>query len=194
MIIDRELRIKLKELANKKKLVDGVEIPGSVVFLNDLLKKSENPLDREDIYSAIAMEYSKAGLVAQEINTLRAKASEFKNEFMFIATLADRLRYEESHYEESKNLIEDALTKAKEKNEFVRLVLGIRARIARQIRDQELFSQTVSELIADYKSNKRELDIGFEDDFTKELPKEFCSDQKLKEYLALNPRIDESRP
>jgi hypothetical protein len=64
---------------------------------------------------------------------------------MFIATLADRLRYEESHHEEAKTLIEKALTRAKEKNEYVRLVLGVRARIARQIKNQELYDQTLSE-------------------------------------------------
>lgn len=187
MVITRKLRLKLKELAKKKELVDGVEIPGSVVFLNELLDRNEVSLEREEIYSAIAMEYSRAGLVAQKINTLRAKVSEFKNEFMFVVTLADTLSYEESHHEEAKTLIEESLTKANEKNEFVRLVLGVRARIARQLKNQELYSQTLSELITDYKSNQRELDIGFEDDFTKELPIGFCAEQKLNEYLAMNP-------
>lgn len=187
MLIIRELRLKLKELAKKKELVDGMEVPSSVVFLNELLNRNEVSLEREEIYSAIVMEYSRAGLVAQKINTLRTRVSEFKNEFMFVVSLADTLSYEESHHEEAKTLIEESLAKANEKNEFVRLVLGVRARIARRLKNQELYSQTLSELIADYKSNHRELDIGFEDDFIKELPAGFCSEQKLNEYLAMNP-------
>jgi hypothetical protein len=191
MKFDRKIRRQVMELSKEAEEVDGLRVPKSIGFLLRLLEDASDPVDREDIYLALAMEYGRCGLKDEEIATLRKRAAESPSPTMATLGLADRLSSDAIFQSESKQLIEQVLADALRADEFVRMVLGAKARIARRTNDRDMFSDALRALLDDYASKRRFDDVAFEDDFVKDLPADFCSQELVEKYKRIKSEFDE---
>ncbi len=172
------LQAKAKELRKMTALVDGRPAPASIKFLEDELKRSEGSGSRSTLYGLIRDECAIAGLKDMELEVLRSQVLEFPDEPVPLAILAMRLGSEPTTLAEARRIIEEALTRAIKDDRFVRYVLGVRARIARSLKDNGLFEDCLRKLIADSGTSRIE-DCGFETDFLRGLDHEMSVDQSL---------------
>jgi hypothetical protein len=155
-----------------------------VALLKEKLIEAKAPLDRAALYQLLAQEYAMAGLVDQEIGTMRKAAAEFVNEPTPWISLAARLSLDEATLAESKEVIEQALAIAVKNDRFVRYALGTRARIANKLQAHELLADTIRKLIDDA-ATKRVEDCGFETDFLDSLPEKVIDVGIRQRYLQI---------
>lgn len=185
MKYDRNVRRQVLALSREIEEVDGVRLSKSIGFLMRLLEEASDPRDRDDILLALAIEYGRCGLKDKEIAILRKRVAESPVPMMATLELADRLSSEAEHQTESKQLVERVLADALKADEFVRMVLGAKARIARRINDRDMFSDALQALLNDHAYNRRSHDVMFESDLILDLPADFCSKELVEKYRLL---------
>jgi|SRR5581483_6895846 len=160
----QELRRNVADLRAKKLSLEGEMVPESAVFLENRLANSADPRERAALYEMLCDEYALSGLNHKELETMRARAREYRDEPVPWIGLAARLSHEEDMLEEAQQASDHAVSVAKRSDRFVRYALITRARLAVAQRDWNLLAATLQDLIDDA-SNERTEDIGYEDDF-----------------------------
>lgn len=158
--------------------------PPTVAFLGDELAKTSDPLDRATLYQLLSQEYALAGLIDDELNTMRKAAEEFPEEPVPWIGLAARLSQDQGTISEAREVIERGLQIALKTDRFIRYALGARARIANALGDQKLLEETVQILITD-SAKKRMEDCGFETDFLDAIPANAIDCEIRDHYLQI---------
>jgi len=176
------LQATARQLRGTVTVVDGEQIPDSVLFLERRLAEAQDKSTRVILYGLISDECVATNLYRRKLVTLRAEVAEFANEPVPLISLAVELRRDPATRDEARRVFEIALEKAVDADRFVRYALGERARFARMVNDLDLLQDCLKRLIADV-GKKRSEDCGFETDFVSRLEDDLTVSPLVNEYL-----------
>jgi hypothetical protein len=182
MNLDKEIRESLKALRKDNSSVGAVP-PSTIAFLSSKLDATLDPQDQEVILFHLAGEFSRAGMLREQAETLERRARIVPDDVNAWLLLADCQSSIPDQHDAAKSQVASAIAMARARNELVQCALGVQARIARRLGDRVLFEQALRELIAD-RGNTREVDIGFQRDIVEGLHSDFCSLGLVASYLA----------
>ena len=182
MILDREIRLKLRSFGKATVERDGENIPAAVVYLETLLDQLPVDTTRADVLQDIASIYFNFDMTEHVLSTLRSMATLPIEDVYQLGSLAYTLSFYEEGFQEAKQIILKTVEMAEEKGQWLSASLGKQARVARNIGDQKLFAEALTALIR-YKTSEDALAVPFEEDFLIDLPEGFCEEEIVKQYL-----------
>lgn len=182
MILDREIRLKLRSFGKATVERDGINIPEAVVYLETLLDQLPVDTTRADVLQDIASIYFNFGMKEQVLSTLRSASTLPIEDVNKLDSLANTLSFYEEGFQEAKQIILKAVQMAQETGQWISASLGMQARVARNIGDKELFEDALIALIK-YKKSEYAAPVPFEEDFLIDIPDGFCKEEIIKQYL-----------
>ncbi len=182
MILDREIRLKLRSFGKATVERDGKNIPAAVIYLESLLEHMPIDTTRADVLQDIASIYFNFGMKEHVLSTLRSMATLPIENVNQLASMAHTLSLFEEGFQEAKQIILKTVQMAQEKGQWINAALGMQARVARNIGDRGLFEDALKLLIS-YKKSVDAAAVPFEDDFLLDLPEGFCSEEIVNQYL-----------
>lgn len=197
MVIDRATRAAAKELRKSTVLWDAVRVPGSIPFLEQLLKAETDPFSIDEILMEIWSEYVRADLGVQQLETVRRRVKNLPEDILVKLALADQLSQlgvkSVEYSNESKDVTIQAVSLAREKNEWVRYSLSEKARIGARLNDSEMFASALSELILDIESGREfEVDSRIFGELVDNIPNGFCAPEIIERYCEMLDELEDS--
>jgi hypothetical protein len=139
-------------------------IPGSIPYLQSLLKESLSLDDRHLIWSMLVNEAIRAGKEDLEIELLRGQVAALPPQPIFLSSLALALARRANDATEALMTAGRAVSLALQEDRQVRHSYTVLARVAASIHDVGAFREALSGLIAD-RGNQRSEDSPYEFDF-----------------------------
>lgn len=190
MMIDKSMRMTLRQLRTEDAVVDGKRVPKSVAFLHDLATQAGSADELDDVLFHLAGEYAMAGMIQEQAATLVRRTENLPSDVNTWLSLADCLSGLPGRETEARAALGKGIAAARSSDEFIRTAFGVQARIARRWRDAQLYQEALRHLIADA-GRKREVDQLFEPDLVQDLPPGLCPPSLVAEYLELGGRADD---
>lgn len=184
MILTKELRIDIRNHRQSMVMLDGRLVPGSVLFLREMIAKTIEPHDRDDLLGELAGEYLRAGLDDEHLGVQRERVANHPDEAIMWLGLAHSLSMRQDGAVQAKRAVAKGLEIARQGGTLIRYALTCQAEVARNIHDTGLFEDALKALIADA-PNHRDDDSGFMDGFLVGLPNDFCSSSLVEQYRNL---------
>jgi len=190
MVIDKAIRAAVKEHRKNTVVWNDIPVPGSVPFLEQLLKGETDPFYIDEILTEIWSEYVRADLTYQQLETVRRRAKNLPDDILVKLALADQLSHlgvsSVEHSKEAKDLIVEVVAAARERNEWVRYSLSEQARIGARLNDPEMFVAALQDLMMDIKSGREfEVDSRIFGELIDGIPNGFCKPEIVKKYREL---------
>ena len=190
MVIDKTIRAAAKEHRKNTVVWNDILVPGSVPFLEQLLKGEIDPFYIDEILTEIWSEYVRADLPYQQLEIVRRRAKNLQDDILVKLALADQLSHlgvnSVEHSKEAKDLIVEVVAAARERNEWLRYSLSEQARIGARLNDPEMFVSALQGLMADIKSGREfEVDSGIFGELVDGIPSGFCNPEMVKNYREL---------
>jgi hypothetical protein len=184
MIVTKDLREVIKRKRQSAVLIDGKLIPGSALFLKNLIATTNDANDRDDLFTELAGEYLRAGLDDEHLLIQRQRVSENPEAAVMWLALAHSLSLRADGAVEAKAAIKKGLEISLKIGTLIRYSLICQADVARKIGDSQLFEKSLTALVADAHQQRTE-DSGFMDYILIDLPEGFCSPSLEAQYRNL---------
>ena len=167
----------------------GICVPGSVIFLEELLAAQGAPYDADEVLAEISGEYARAGMYEQQLETARRRMLNLPRDLLVQIEVARRLSYSAAstpaYGDEAKRTIAEAVQMARQKNVWVRSALSEQAWIGIRLSDSGLFATAMEELIQDVNSGREfEVDSRLFHEILEEIPRGFCPPELVERYRA----------
>jgi hypothetical protein len=197
MVIDKAIRVAVKEHRKNTVEWNDIRVPGSVPFLEQLLTAETDPFYIDEILTEIWSEYVRADLAHQQLETVRRRAKNLPDDILVKLALADQLSHlgvdSVEYSKEAKDLIVEVVASARERNEWVRYSLSEQARIGRRLNDPEMFVTALQDLMADVKSGREfEVDSRIFGELIDDIPNGFCKPEIIEKYRELIEELGSS--
>ncbi len=173
-----KMRKRLKEL----RLVEGEELPASIGYLLGLIESTADEETRFELYGLLSNEYARLGMRAEATMAMENCAREFSQDPVSWIALAEHLIFIDNNYAAAKEVVQTAISKAKESGHFLRHAYNNLARVARNLEDYKLLEETLVTLTR-IKTMPGRGDVAFEKDFLEGLPKGVVEPSILRKYL-----------
>ena len=187
-MLDKADREKLKVLRAAKVSRDGVDIPGSIPFLEKFLENIVDPQEVDMILSAVGNEYAMAGMYSNQLAVTRERVARQPTDVTACLDLANCLSLDSAnmeHLNEAKVVAAKAVEFAFAQNIFVRYALTQQAWVAVRSGDASLYEMIIQRLIEEAKSGRKiEIDSGFFAEVVDNVPPGFCTVELADRYRA----------
>jgi tetratricopeptide (TPR) repeat protein len=159
-------------------------VPPGVELLKTLLAKAHGRIEQIPLITLLIHECSIFGM-KDEVEELRWRQVQLEpEEPMPLIELASYYLNERNNIDKANELIDKAITLARDNGNYIRHAYNTRARIAKKSKDYKLLEDTLVCLI-NYKANTKSKDIAPEIDFLVNLPENVINEQVLKQYRDL---------
>ena len=147
-------------------------------------KEGLGDADKDGLTSLLLDHYYLTSQHEKALTILRSRIKDKPNNTELRIAIAEYYHYHDKNLDRADELVELALECAIANGEFVRQVLGIRARVAKEKGDYLKFKDTLKMLLI-FETARSGLDVGLEKDFIKNLPAEVARDNIIKMYRKL---------
>lgn len=173
-----------KHRATKVKSAIGL-LPGSIVYLDDLLKKAFSLDEKYQLFLLILDECSLAGNRLAEEHFLRRQITELPLQPILLTSLARFLANDPATADEALVRCEEAVRLAIHEDRQVRYALTCQARIALTLGNYEVLASALRALIADAAPNRVNEDSIYYFDFVDKIDLNRIDSALLERYKAL---------
>lgn len=184
MRLTKELRDEIRNQRQKAAVVDGKQVPGSIAFLKDLIAKTDDDHDYDQLMGELGGEYLRAGFDDEHLGVQRQRVAKHPDAAVMWLGLADALSDQANGAQEAKEAAATAVNISRHAGTLIRHALLGQAGVARKTNDPSLFASTLKELIADA-PNYREDDCGLDDYVLQDLPDGFCPSELQDQYRQM---------
>lgn len=187
MVITKTVREAVRDRRKTDASWNGMIVPGSVPFLEELLSSQHDPYDVDDVLAEISGEYARAEMFVQQLETARRRVANLPDDVLVQIELARRLSYSAAsspeHAEESKKTIAKAVELARQQTMWVRSALSEQAWIGIRMGNSSLFVDAIDGLINDVAFNRKfEVDSRLYPEIIDEIPEGFCPPDLIERY------------
>ena len=179
--ISKELRQEIRARREPPVLLAGKLVPGSVAFLREMLTKTADDFERDDLLGEIAGEYLRAELEDDHVLVQRERLRNHPEAAVKWLGLADALSSRADGANEAKQAAAKGVEISRSVGTLIRYALTCQAQVARKTGDASLFEQAMIELVQDA-PNERQEDCALFESLIVDLPPGFCAPHIVQSY------------